>query len=117
MNRLVVAVDGSVGVTPAELAAAWDGDDEAREVGLASVQSPQPGEFVGDVVALVVIPLAVNLASSAACALVGRVLARLRAAPRGTTALQGAPGAMEIAASANGPADLVVVVRMAGPQK
>ena len=64
MERLVVAVDRSAGVSPAELAAAWDGDVETRGAGLAAVEAAPPGEFLGDVLALVVMPLAMNLASS-----------------------------------------------------
>ena len=110
VGRLVVAVDRVVAVSPADLAAAWDGDDEARRAGLAVVEAPRPGEFVGDVLALVVIPLAVNLASSAACALVSRVMARLRPArPDG--------GDLEVVPTAGGDGDLVVVVRVAGPRR
>ena len=116
MERLVVAVDGAVGVSAADLAAAWDRDSEARAAGLASADSPRAGEFLGDVVTLVVIPLTVNLASSAACALVGRVLARLRAARDGPAVPEQDAGDLEIVVSADGAGDLVVVVRMAGPQ-
>jgi hypothetical protein len=62
--RLLVAVDPAAGVAPADVAGAWDGDDEARAAGLAGVEVPRPGEFLGDVTALAVIPLAVNLAST-----------------------------------------------------
>jgi hypothetical protein len=110
MARLLVAVDRAAGVDPADVAAAWDGDDEARGAGLAAVEVPQPGEFLGDVLALVVIPLAVNLASSAATALVSRVMQKLRpAAPDA--------GDLEVVASAGGDGDLVVVVRVAGPRR
>ena len=110
MARLVVAVDRAVGVVPADVAVAWDGDAEARAAGLAVVESPRPGQFVGDVLALVVIPLAVNLASSAACALVGKVIGKLRGA-------QSDRGDLEITAAAGGDGDLVVVVRVAGLQR
>lgn len=88
---------------------AWDGDNEAREAGLAVVEAPRPGEFLADVLALVVIPLAVNLTSTAACALVSRVMARLRPARPNTSDL-------EVVAAAGGDGELVVVVRVARPQ-
>jgi hypothetical protein len=110
VGRLVVAVDRAVAVSPADLAEAWDGDAEARGAGLAAVEAPRPGEFLGDVLALVVIPLAVNLASSAACALVSRLVGRLRG---------GRPdsGELEVVAAAGGGGKTVVVVRVAGPRR
>jgi hypothetical protein len=115
MADLVVAVDRAVGVAPAELAAAWDKDDEAHAAGLALVHEPEPGEFLGDVLALVVIPLAVNLASSAACAVVSRLVTRLREAPADEPS--GAAGEVEVVAEANEAGDLVVVVRLARPPR
>ena len=109
MGRLVVAVDWAAGVSPADVAAAWDEDDEARGAGLASVEAPRPGEFAGDVLALVVIPLAVNLASSAACALVSQVMTRLRPARPDAGALE------VVAAGEDG--ELVVIVRAGGPRR
>lgn len=107
MIRLVVVVERAVGVAPAELAAAWDQDAEAREIGSAAVEAPMRGEFLGDVVALVVIPLAVNLASSAACALVSRVVAAMRPAKPN-------PNELEVVAAAGRGGELIVVVRTAG---
>jgi hypothetical protein len=72
MGRLVVALDARAGVSPEELAEAWNGDDEARAVGEAGLEFPAPGEYLADVLALVVIPLLVNLGSSAAYDLVRR---------------------------------------------
>jgi hypothetical protein len=109
VGRLVVAVDRAVGVSPADLAAAWDQDAQAREAGLAAIEAPEPGEFLGDVLALVVIPLVVNLVSSAACALVSRVMAGLRPARPETADL-------EVVAVARGD-ELVVVVRIAGGRR
>ena len=105
MKRLVVAVDRSAEVSPAALAAAWDGDGEARGAGLAAVEAAPPGEFLGDVLALVVIPLAVNLASSGACALVSRVLAKVRPPRPDSTEL-------EVVAAPGRDGELIVVVRV-----
>ena len=74
MGRLVVALDASAGVSHAELAAAWDSDDEACTIGKAELETPARGEYIADVLALVVIPLLVNLGSSAAYDLVRRVV-------------------------------------------
>ena len=110
VDRLVVVVDRAVGVSPTDLAAAWDADEQARGAGLAAVEVPRPGEFVADVLALVVIPLAVNLASTAACALVSRVIARLRQS-------QPDSGELEVVAAAGADGETVVVVRLAGPPR
>lgn len=107
MGRLVVALDRGVRVSAAGFAAAWDGDAEARAAGAASVEEGGPGVFLPDAVTLVAIPLAVNLASSAACALVGRLVARLRAADRGEPDV-------EVAEIAGADGDRVIVVRVRG---
>jgi hypothetical protein len=108
MGRLVVVVDSLVGVSAGELAGAWGADGEASAAGVASVDAPVPGDFLG-VVELVVVPLAVNLASSAATALVGRLVARLRRAGPGD------PG-LEITETVSPGGDRVVVVRLAAGQ-
>lgn len=41
MTRLVMAVDPAVGVEPAALAKAWDGDEEAAALGGASTGAPR----------------------------------------------------------------------------
>jgi hypothetical protein len=78
MGRLVIALGTDVGVSPSQLALAWDNDEEARSVGKASVDSPAQGMFLADILALVVIPLLVNVGSSAAYALVERLVLKAR---------------------------------------
>ena len=107
MGRLVVAVDPGVEVSPADLAAAWESDGEARAVGAASVEMSGRGDFLPDVLTLVVIPLGVNVASTAACALVSRLVARLRPARPDQLAV-------ELAETAGDDGDRVVVVRVSG---
>ena len=104
MGRLEVVLDPGVGVSAADLAAVWDRDDVAREVGLAAVGTARPGDFFG-VVELVVVPLAVNLASSAITALLGRLVAGLRAGEPEH------PG-LEFAEMTRADGDRVVVVRL-----
>jgi hypothetical protein len=110
VGRLVVAVDRAVGVSPADVAAGWDADAEARQAGLASLEPPRPGQFVADLLALVVIPLAVNLTSSAACALVSRVIGKLRPPRPGS-------GEVEVVAAAGADGELLMVVRTAGARR
>ena len=63
--RLVVAVDSAVGVDAAELAKAWNGDDEARACGVRRDAGPGAGVFLPpELVEWVAVPMAVNLASS-----------------------------------------------------
>ena len=106
MGRLVVMVDPGVGVSAGELAGAWGEDPEAGAVGAASVDAAVPGDFFG-VVELVVVPLAVNLASSAVTGLVGRLMARLR--PAGPEAPE-----LEVTETMRPGGDRVVVVRLRG---
>ena len=63
MGRLIVVLDPGVVVTPADLATAWESDEETRAVGTATVETAAPGDFFG-VLELVVVPLAVNLATN-----------------------------------------------------
>jgi len=106
MGRLVVVLDRGVGVSPAELAAAWAGDAQARAAGVASVDAAAPGDFFG-VLELVVIPLLVNLASGAVTGLVGRLVAKVRPDQPGQAEL-------EIAEMTRADGDRVVVVRLRG---
>ncbi len=106
MDRLVVVLDDGVGVSPAELAAAWANDAEARAAGAASVEAAAPGNFFG-VLVLVVIPLLVNLASSAVTGLVGRLVAKGR--PEGASQPE-----LEIIETTRADGDRVVVVRLRG---
>lgn len=78
MVRLLVALDPGAGVRPAQLAAAWNADAEASVVGVARVEATGGGEFLPGVLELIVVPLAVNVASSAVYDLVRRLATRLR---------------------------------------
>lgn len=74
---LVVLLDPSVGIDSAGLAAAWNADETTAAVGSARVAADR-GEFIPGAVEMVVVPLAVNLASSAAYDLVKKILRGLR---------------------------------------
>ncbi|MCG5445690.1 hypothetical protein NIE79_004211 [Micromonospora sp. NIE79] len=80
MARLVVAVDPAVGVVPVALAKAWESDEEAAALGAASVQPAAPGTFLPGLAELVLVPLAVNLASSLLYDLVRRLIVQQRPA-------------------------------------
>ena len=107
MGRLVIALDPAVQVSPDELAAAWDADEQARAVGRANVEAPARGEFLPDVLTLVAIPVGVNLASTAITALVGKLVARLRNT-------RPDPPEIEVAELTSADGDRVVVVRLRG---
>lgn len=81
MARLVVAVDPGVGVEVAELARLWNADGEALAAGPASTQAESSGTYLPDVNELIMIPLAVNLASNVVYDLVRRLVTRMRAQP------------------------------------
>lgn len=74
-DRVLVAVDPAIDVAPVELVARWEADDEARELGAAELEPVSGRVFVPGLVELVAIPLVVNVASSALCALVKRLVA------------------------------------------
>jgi hypothetical protein len=78
VGRLLVALGPGTGVPPSELVAAWDSDAEARALGKATLDAPVRGVFLPDVVSLVVIPLLVNVGSTAAYDLVRRAVAKAR---------------------------------------
>jgi hypothetical protein len=78
LSRLAVVVDRECGVEAAELARAWNEDAETRQWGLAETEISEAGVFFPGPVELVVIPLAVNLASSVVYDVVRRVVTRLR---------------------------------------
>src|SRR5262245_27337152 len=87
MGRLVVVLDPALKIRPVELASAWDGDGEARTAGTATVDTAEPGDFSG-VLELVVVPLAVNLASGAITAMLRRLLHKLRQDPSDAPVLE-----------------------------
>ena len=78
MARLLIMLDPGAGVKPADVAAAWNADDEASAAGLARAETASGSEYLPGVMELIAIPLAVNLASSAVYALVRKLVTRLR---------------------------------------
>jgi hypothetical protein len=76
MSRTLVAVDASVGVSPKEFAAAWGEEPEAVEAGPATLVVAPEGAFLPGLAELVVVPLAVNLASAVVYDVVRRALRR-----------------------------------------
>ena len=104
MARLVVAVDPDAGIAPGALAEAWNGDSETSATGPARVDTVGGYDFFPGLVELIVIPLAVNLASSAAYDLLKGLVTRLR---RGQD--DGPP--LEIVKTPTGGGDVVIVVR------
>jgi hypothetical protein len=107
MARLLIALDPDAGVKPAELAAAWNADTEATTAGTARTEETGGEEFFTGVVELIVVPLVVNLASSAVSGLVKKLLARLRPD-------QGKGQGLEITEVTTRDGDRVVVVRSGG---
>jgi hypothetical protein len=77
MARLLIAVDPGAGVESAELAEAWNADADAKVAGSARMEVSRT-EFLPGVMELIVVPLAVNLASSAIYDLIRKLVNRLR---------------------------------------
>ncbi|GAA1036319.1 hypothetical protein GCM10009557_46700 [Virgisporangium ochraceum] len=112
MDRLLVAVDSAVGVRAEDLAAVWRDDPEAAAVGPASVGDGGSGGrvFVPGLVELVVVPLAVNLASTALYELVRRLVVRSSAQQASQPAPQPVLD-LELVESTTPDGDRVLVVR------
>ena len=104
MSRLTIVLDPGVHVTPGELAECWNGDEVASAAGPATVSAARAEAFFG-VLDLVVVPLAVNLATSAITAMVVSLIAKIRRRPDGHRDL-------EIAQMTRANGDRVVVVRL-----
>ena len=77
MTRLLVAVEPGAGIAPGALAEAWNADGEASAAGTARAEAAGGRDFFSGL-ELVVIPLAVNLASSASYDLLKGLISRLR---------------------------------------
>jgi hypothetical protein len=105
MGRLVLVIDPAVEVSPTDFATAWNCSDEASAAGSAMVEAVPPGNFF-DAMDLVVIPAGVGLAINGITAMVGSVIARLRARPD--------PPELEIAEMTRPDGDRIVVVRLRG---
>ena len=83
LSRLVVAVDPEIGVGATELASSWNSDAEAGGWGPAQVAESGSSVFLPGPAELIMIPLAVNLASSVVYDTVRRLVARLRETKKG----------------------------------
>ena len=73
---MLVALDPDVEVTAEVFVAAWADDPDTRESGPATVEQARPNTFLPGLAELVVVPLAVNLASAVVYDVVRRVVRR-----------------------------------------
>jgi hypothetical protein len=80
MSRLLIVVAPDAGIAPEAVAAAWNADGEASAAGMARLEAAVGDDFFPGPVELVVIPLAVDPASSAGYGRVKKLAARLRPA-------------------------------------
>jgi hypothetical protein len=78
LSRLVVVVGQELGVDATELARVWNNDSESRAYGSAETETSESGVFLPGPAELIVIPLAVNLASNVIYDVVRRLVNRLR---------------------------------------
>lgn len=111
MRRVVIVVAPGAGFRPGAVAAAWNADAGALAAGTAVVEAAAQGEdFFPGLVELVVVPLAVNVASSVVYDLVKGVAGRLRREGGGEPAVE----RPEVAA---GGGDVIIVIRGSGGQQ
>lgn len=104
MADAMVVIEPPVGITPQQLADWWTADPDARQIGSASVQPATTAAYGPEIVEWVVVPLVVNLASSALYDTVKRLITRARPAPTPDTEV-------EIIQGTTDRGDPVVVVR------
>lgn len=107
MTRLLIILDPGTRVKPIELAAAWNADGEAKVAGLARAETVSEGVYLPGVMELIVVPLAVNLASSVAYDLARKLVTKLRPQREEDQAL-------EVTEVTTRDGDRVVVVRSGG---
>lgn len=81
MGRVLVGLDPALGMSATELAAGWGAEERARARSAAEQEAVPSGEFFPGLVELVVLPVAVNLASSVLYDLVKRIIRRARPEP------------------------------------
>lgn len=106
MGRVLVAVAPDVGVSPSAVAAGWDDEENGRALGTARLEVAPGGEFLPGPAELVLIPVAVNLASSVLYDVVRRLVWRAQSE-------RGDRRELELAEVMTGRGDRVVVVRLA----
>jgi hypothetical protein len=99
----MIAIDGAVGVSSSDLAVSWSNDEEASALGPVSREPANGEQFLPGVVEVLVIPLAVNIASTALYNLVRRLVRRCRR-PSETSEL-------ELSEMITGDGDRLLVVR------
>jgi hypothetical protein len=107
MRRVVIVVAPDAGFAPGAVSSAWNADDESSAAGAAGLEVAGGEVFFPGLVELVVVPLAVNLASSAVYDLVKKLVARLR--PTGGKE----PRVERLEVSADG-RDVIIVIRGGG---
>ena len=107
-ERILIALDPDVGLSPSELVAAWDGDAEASALGIAELDVSPRETFFPDIVALVVVPLIVNLVSSAVYDHIRRVISKARNKEAKDLSL-------ELIELANSDGDRILIVRTHKP--
>lgn len=105
MGRVLVGLDPALGMSAADLAAGWGADERARAHAAAEQDAAPSGEFFPGLLELVVLPVAVNLASSVLYGLVKRVIRRARPEPP-----EG--GELELLETTTDQGDRLLVVRL-----
>ncbi|HEX3782448.1 MAG TPA: hypothetical protein VHX38_22515, partial [Pseudonocardiaceae bacterium] len=88
MGDAVVVVDPASGISAEQFASWWAADEQARMLGVASVRAVISRAYGAEVLDWVVIPRAVNLASSAVYDMVKRLVTRGRPAGSVETAVE-----------------------------
>lgn len=110
MSRVVIVVAQGTGFGPGAVAAAWNGDAEGAATGTAAVEAAKGEVFFPGLVELVVVPMAVNMASNVVYDLVKKLAARLRVP-------EGDQPKVEQPEITGGSGDIIIVIRGGrGPQ-
>lgn len=110
MGRVVIVVAPGTGIEPAAVVSAWNADAEASATGTAAAETAKGQDYFPGLVELVVIPLVVNVASSAVYDLVKRLAVRLRPAGKEEPQVEQA----EAPGVTAGTSDVIIVIRDMG---
>jgi len=109
--RTLLALDPGLGVSPADVAAGWVADEQASAFGPAVVETARGQAFPPGALELVVLPVAVNLASNVLYDLLRRIVARSRPGGGGDGGGGDGGPAFDVVETTTAQGDRVLVVR------
>jgi hypothetical protein len=112
MERMLLALDPAVGVSPESFAAAWEADEEARRLGPVGMEAAPGQQFIPGLIELIVIPMVVGVSTDVLTDLIRRLVRRRQ--PPQFDDLEYDDPKLEVAETMSR-GDRILVVRLRGP--